>query len=168
MPGLACSRQRRVACICPCSTEPHTDEYYGFGECKCSARSLCRQPGLHDLLSVCDHFIGWPALSWLVVTLATATSVARLGRLPPLLPPPLTLRAVLSPLAHAWSHSLAPPTRRAQKLRTACVPPTPLPTPPPRRHLPCSDIEDCMRAHDFQHVNTVESDPRHRVVLGHL
>ncbi|PSC68120.1 Methyltransferase type 11 [Micractinium conductrix] len=30
------------------------------------------------------------------------------------------------------------------------------------------DIEDCMRAHDFQHVNTVESDPRHRVVLGHL
>ncbi|KAL4427807.1 hypothetical protein ABPG75_001896 [Micractinium tetrahymenae] len=30
------------------------------------------------------------------------------------------------------------------------------------------DIEACMRSHGLQHVNTVESDPRHRVILGHI
>ena len=30
------------------------------------------------------------------------------------------------------------------------------------------DVEACMRELGFQAVNTLESDPRHRVVLGHL
>jgi hypothetical protein len=51
-----------------------------------------------------------------------------------------------------------------------CLGPAPLPcsTEPHSDEYYQYDVEACMRELGFQAVNTLESDPRHRVVLGHL